>query len=762
MIVRLMVVAAAWATVVVAHGHDWPEWRGPEQNGVARESAPVTSWSPAGENLRWKVDFGGRTTPIVLNGRVYFVGPVGEGECSQEHVVCVDAQTGKLLWEQKFNVFHTDIVENRVGWTAIAGDPETGNVYCHATGGELICFDPDGKTLWKRSLTEEFGRISGYGGRLINPVIDEDRVVVSYLSSGWGAHGKGEHRFFAFDKRTGEVVYIVSPGGQPLDTTYANPVVAVIGGKRMLIAPAADGAVYGLLARTGETVWSYRLSKRGLNVSPVVAGDRVYVGHSEENLSGNQMGAVVCIDGSLTGDISESGAVWKREGLEVGYCSPALLDGRLYVVTNSATMLALNADTGETFWEQNLGRVGKGSPVITSDKTIYVGEQTGIFLILRDQGDGCEVLHQHEFKRDDGLVDEFFGSPAIANGAVFFMTRYGTYCLADDDAGIQEQPLPPLVNQQTREADAAVTEAGGGKLQLVPAEVTLAPGESVRFALREFTPSTMGPVKTGTQDNHLKWSAVDLPGELTADGVFTAATANSYAAGTLTVQRDEQQATARVRIVPNLPIRVTFDDISQGSSPPGWISAGPRVKVVDLDGEQVLEKVAPKERPSPPFMRLETYITPALPAGYVVQGDLRSEQKVKGRRSYLPDMGLINARYSFRMLGADIKAGSPTLLRIESWGPVPRVRQDLEFAWQPDTWYTAKFEVTPTKDGQALCRAKVWPRGEAEPEEWTIELSDPCPNLAGSAGIYAYSTGTTPGSDGPRTFFDNVMVTRND
>ena len=145
------------------------------------------------------------------------------------------------------------------------------------------------------------------------------------------------------------------------------PAVAVIGGKRILIAAAADGWVYGMLARTGEKLWSYKLSKRGLNTSIVVEGNYAYVSHSEEKYTTTQMGAVLCIDASKTGDITEDGAVWRHDDLTVGYAAPALANGRLYVVNNAATMICFDAKTGKKFWEYDMGRVGKSSPTVTAD-----------------------------------------------------------------------------------------------------------------------------------------------------------------------------------------------------------------------------------------------------------------------------------------------------------------------------------------------------------------------------------------------------------
>mgnify|MGYP001563312824 FL=1 len=104
-------------TTRTAFASDWPSWRGPEQSGYTREKAPVTDWSPDGKNLLWKSSEGGRSTPIIMNGRVFFVGPVGDGTCLRERVICLDADSGKTIWEYTFNVFFTDVVANRVGWT---------------------------------------------------------------------------------------------------------------------------------------------------------------------------------------------------------------------------------------------------------------------------------------------------------------------------------------------------------------------------------------------------------------------------------------------------------------------------------------------------------------------------------------------------------------------------------------------------------------------------------------------------------------------
>src|SRR5262245_2383213 len=223
---------------------NWSFWRGPELNGVSRERDLPSTFSPdpkaKDSNVLWRAPYGGITTPIVQDGRVYLINKVGEGEKLQERVMAFDADSGKKLWEYSFNVFHTDIVEDRLGWTSLVGDPETGNVYAHGTQGFLFCFSKDGKVLWQHSLTEEFGRVSGYGGRIASPVVDEGLVIVGMINASWGEQTIGGTRFVAFDKKNGQVVWWGSGGYRVADTYYSNPIVAVVGGQRLLLSGGGD------------------------------------------------------------------------------------------------------------------------------------------------------------------------------------------------------------------------------------------------------------------------------------------------------------------------------------------------------------------------------------------------------------------------------------------------------------------------------------------------------------------------------------------
>ncbi len=109
---------------------DWPYARGPEMNGISREKNLPDSWTPEGQNLIWsKAELGTRSTPIVMNGKLYaLVRHNPSTKYEDEKVVCADAATGEKKWENIFNVFLTDVPDTRVGWSSVVGDPATGNV----------------------------------------------------------------------------------------------------------------------------------------------------------------------------------------------------------------------------------------------------------------------------------------------------------------------------------------------------------------------------------------------------------------------------------------------------------------------------------------------------------------------------------------------------------------------------------------------------------------------------------------------------------
>jgi outer membrane protein assembly factor BamB len=722
--------------VATAFAGDWPHWRGPMQTGASLEAELPETWTQEGENLLWHAPVGTRSAPVVLNDRVYVLGRSGKGERRQERLSALDLDTGEMVWEHRFNAFLTDVVYHRLGWANPIADPETGYVYCHGVQGLLFCFDRDGGVVWSRSLTEEFGRISGYGGRTHSPIIEGDLLIISSLTSGWGPHGKGAHRFWGMDKLSGEVRWIAAAGGKALDTTYAVPVVTTLDGARVMLTGLGDGSVAALRPRTGEVLWTYALSKRGIMASVVYADGKVYAVHGATNVDDARTGRLVCLD-------ARSGQeVWRVNGLAAQYASPAIHDGMLYAPDDAGNLHGVDALTGNVCWTFNYGNEGKGSAVYADGK-VYIGEVAGAWHILKVSRKGCSRLGVQRFTARGGSPDEIYATAAVAHGRVLMATMNNIYCISTKPADYRAESAAVTLGP------AEAIEGGPlARIQLEPAETWLAPGATARFRARGFDAlgTATGPCE-GAQ-----FSLQGLEGSVAKDGTFSAR-GDRIQAGLVTARRGDKQASARVRVIPPLPYKEDFEGLTEGVPPPGWITSKLKAVVSGHDGGKVLRKLA--ARPSPPFARLRCYVMPPISTGYTVASDMLGVSK---KNRFLPDMGLINSRYILVLTGTTERTRR---LRLVSWAPLPRIIREIEYPWDGDTWYRAKLSVDIGDRGGEV-RAKVWPRGENEPVDWMLTLIDPVPNPAGSPGLYAYSVAITEKSQGTEVLFDNVEIISNE
>lgn len=726
-IVGVALGAVALGLAVPAAAEDWPSWRGPHRDGTSDETGLVSNWSQSGENLIWKAELTTRATPIVFDGRACVSGRTGADLLRQELVACFDAGSGEKLWERRFPVYNTTVPFSRVGWASLAGDPETGYVFAQNVDGQLVAFDREGGTVWQRRLGEQFGRASGFGGRTLIPVVDGDRVIVGIVGAGWGDTAAPRQRYMAFDKHTGKVLWVSTPGQVMFKDANNNgsPTVATIGGRRVVVGAGADGWVHAVDARTGEPLWRFELSQRGLQVPVLVKGDTVYAAQSEENVDAPAvMGRVVALDGTGRGDITKTGEIWRTNGLGVGFAAPTAVGGQLYLLGNPADLHALSLKTGEPQWSMNIGNIGRAAPTFADGK-LFVTEQNGhVFIIEPGLEDGA-VLDEEYIEMPEGRFAEIWGSVAIAYGRLYFTAEDGLYCL-----GRKDTPFEVTASERESLPGNAPADATPATLRVVPAEVIGSTGEDVAFEAWLFDDQGRF-IRKGQAE----WSLDGLAGSISAEGRLTTP-APATTTGKVTATVGGLTASAQVRLFAPLPWSFDFED---GSVPRHWIGAGTRFKVAELTGHQTLQK-PPVARG---LSRSSVYIGPPDMKGYTVEADLLATKK--GRR--MPDMGVINQGYTLDVMGRKQR------LQIRTWAAHLEKSAEVPFPVEEDTWYRAKLRVDV--DGEkGTARGKVWKKGEPEPGGWMISLEDPIVVQEGSPGIY--------GDSPVDIYYDNVTVKVNE
>lgn len=756
----------------VAAASDWPSWRGPTYNGVSTDTGLVEKWDPAGgpgSNLIWKsTELAGRSTPAVFAGKLYTICRHKPGtELEAEKVVCADALTGKVLWEHVFNVYLSDVPDTRVGWANASVDPETGNVYAQGVCGYFCCLDgKSGEVLWDRSLHEEFGFLSTYGGRTNSPVVYQDTVITSAVviswgdTPAWGMMAKPSFRLMAFDKRTGEMRWLSSTDLIPNDTTYSGAALVHLKGQDLLIFGSGEGKIWAMQAGTGKPVWNYPISRRGVNTPPTVGPDgRVYVGHSEENIVGNTMGLFASLDGARSGPQKLGDELWLDPESMVGRCAPLLIEGRVYTLSDFGKMVIYDAATGKELERKTLGRTGRGSPVYADGK-IYCCTNEGMYYTLLPDAKRLKILAKVRLNQE-----EVNSSPVIADGRIYISSNECLYCIGDPG---KAKPGPN--SPQTPPAPTGPAGAPGpvAQVQVVPWEALVEPGQEQPYRVRLYDAN--GRYLRDAKAGEAIFSVVG-PGKVDPEGMYQAPADATFDGAMIVCKVGEITGQGRARIVPPLPWKFDFTDSKD--VPFSWVQGRVRYVVRESAGEKYIAKpVELPTKPGAPTTKLGTrsqmWMGQADLAGYTMQADVQLQTGLAGEADdaaprpegpaagtvasaiKMPDIGLINSRYVFSLFGQSQEA------RLYSWCTHDkRTQAVLKMKLEPHVWYTLKLRVEPDMaDKVARVYGKVWPRDAAEPQEWTLEITDRSPNYQGSPGLFGSSIDA-------EIFIDNISVTPN-
>ena len=455
----------------------------------------------------------------------------------------------------------------------------------------------------------------------------------------------------------------------------------------------------------------------------------VYISHGEDNIDNSEFGRVQCIDATGSGDVTETHGVWRVDGIKAGYTALLVKDGVLYVVADVGNMIAFDGKTGDQLWTQDLGTVGKGSPV-RADGKIYATEVNGHVWVLKPSREKCEVLSKKQLKAKSGNgLDEIYASPAIANGRIYIVTRDRTICIGDKEKQVSLGTPEPLPAEAEASDDIDL-------VQLRPHEVILAPGQTQEFTVVAFD-------KNGRQVKTMAAESLTVGDTLTgysaAGNVLTAGSdPKEGLAGTVTTKVGELTATARARTYPQTDTwEWDFEGYKGIKVPATWNRAHIKVKPFDLDGNTVMKVTGGPEAKGRPSHQIS--IGPQEMKNYQMQMDVRFVEE----RRQLGSLGLSINRYNL------ILKGNSGELTVQSWPPHLRMEKSISYVSDPDVWYTIKMKVD-ANESEAKLFGKVWKTGEAEPAEWMLEQTDPHPNLNGSPGVYFYAQADC--------YFDNVKV----
>ena len=330
----LFIAAFAWLGAA-ACADDWPQFRGPNRDGVWNETGVMQTFPAEGLKLRWRVPVGsGLSSPIVSGGRVFLCDAERKKPRAWERVHCLDEKTGRLLWTHSDEVNYPDWAfdpSNPAGpdATPIAAG---GKIFALGKNARLVCLGAsDGAVLWQRDLMKDYG-LTEFSGTTPSPLIEGGLLILVI-----GA--KPDACVIALDKDTGKEIW------RALDDTwtYSSPTVISSGGKRQLIVLTPE-AVTSLDPATGKTWWREKRATRGdfTAACPVFHNDLLFAGFIMFRLSADKPDATVLWPEA---NVSYTRRIVSQTSI------PLIRGGCVFSDKSYGHLVCLDALTGKPVWQ---------------------------------------------------------------------------------------------------------------------------------------------------------------------------------------------------------------------------------------------------------------------------------------------------------------------------------------------------------------------------------------------------------------------------
>ena len=462
------------------------------RNMVSDEKGLPTKFDPqTGLNVKWTAELGSQTYagPIIAGG-VVLVGTNNQKEYNPKlkgdrgNVIAFRESDGELLWQSA----HAKLGAGRVNdWPlqGVCSTPcvEGDRVYYVSNRAEVICADIEGfrdgendgpykdeaeqseideDIIWKFDM---IGELDVFPHNLAagSPLVVGD---ILFTVTGQGVDeghinvpSPQGPSFIALNKVTGKLVWENSdPGEDVLHGSWSNPAFGVIKGRPQVIFPGGDGWLYSFEPLTGTLYWKFNLNPEGSkwelggrgtknNVisTPVIHEDRVYIGVGQDPEHGEGGGNFWALDGSGSGDVTKTAAVWHVGGEEFHrtMSTASIHDGLLYIADLSGFVYCFDLDTGRLYWKYDTFAAIWASTMVADGK-VYIGDEDGDIAVLR-AGKKMELLHEVN------MGAAVYTTPVAKDGVLYVASRTKLFALEDGIAPKPEEKPAPAEKAPTKE-----------------------------------------------------------------------------------------------------------------------------------------------------------------------------------------------------------------------------------------------------------------------------------------------------------------------
>jgi outer membrane protein assembly factor BamB len=399
---------AAWGEARAISAADWPQWQGPDRNAISRERGLLQEWPKQGPPLAWKIAGlgGGPGTPSVAAGRIFGMSHRG----SDEVVWAVSEADGRPLWVSRLGpAFRQDNWPQAEEGPGSTPTVDGERLYVVGLGGGVSCVQVgDGKVVWQRSLTQDFGGSVPAWSYRESPLVDGDKVIVT--------PGGPDATLVALDKATGRTIWKSQVPGSP-PAAYSSAIALDFDGQRQYVQMTAR-ALVGVAAADGKFLWRYDrpANPNGINVSTPIHHE----GHVFAASAYGTGGGLVKLGRNASGAVTAQ-EVYFTPKMQNHHGGMIVHEGTLYGANGGNSggfLLGLDFLTGEVRWDERATgrRVPKGSVALADGRLYYRTEEGPILLI---EPSPKEYIERGRFDQPERSNKPAWAHPVIANGRLY-------------------------------------------------------------------------------------------------------------------------------------------------------------------------------------------------------------------------------------------------------------------------------------------------------------------------------------------------------
>jgi outer membrane protein assembly factor BamB len=382
---RPYIVKSIWrfclALLLAAHvsfAQDWPQWRGPNRDGVVSSFAAPKVW-PEKLKTTWKVPIGiGHSSPIVVGNRVYIFSRQEESEVA----TCLDLETGKVLWR---DAYPTPYMMNPAALSHGKGPKSTpvlsdNKLYTFGISGILSCYGAaTGKLIWRKEFSKQFKATSPLYGAASSPLVHNGLVIVHVGGNDSGA-------LMAFDAQTGEVKWSWKEDGPG----YASPIVFGRGATAQIVTQSQK-SIAGFSAATGAELWRIPFETEYVQniITPVVYKETLI-------FSGLDKGTIAIRVARLASKWQPV-KVWQNPEVSMYMSSPVVNGDYLFGLSHKrkGQFFCLDARTGKTMWTSN-GREGDNAAIVAAGQFLFLLTDAAELLVAKSNPKQLEVIKKYQ------------------------------------------------------------------------------------------------------------------------------------------------------------------------------------------------------------------------------------------------------------------------------------------------------------------------------------------------------------------------------